>query len=110
MIQETIAKIKSKIENAESIKMENKAELLNLLTELKTEITKLSQTHGDEAMSITGFADLSTHEATRQERNPQLLQLSLEGLSSSAKGFEVSRPRLVEIVNSISLMLSNSGV
>ena len=41
MIQETIAKIRSKIENAESIKLENKAELLNLLAELKTEITKL---------------------------------------------------------------------
>ena len=110
MIQETIAKIRSKIENAESIKRENKAELLNLLAELKTEITKLSQTHGDEAMSITGFAVVSAHEATRQGRNPQLLELSLEGLSSSAKGFEASHPRLVEIVNSISLMLSNSGV
>src|SRR6266436_5646737 len=87
MIQETIAKIRSKIENAESIKLDNKAELLNLLTELKTEITKLSQTHGEEAMSITGFAGVSAHEATRQDRNPQLLQLSLDGLSSSAKGF-----------------------
>jgi len=110
MIQETIAKIEAKIKKVGTIKGENKAELLNLLAELKTEITKLAQTHSEDAMSITGFTDVSTHEATRQEKNPQLLELSLEGLSSSVKGFEATHPRLVEIVNSISLMLSNSGV
>ena len=110
MIQETIAKIESKIEKVNTLKEENKAKLLSLLAKLKTEITKLAQTHSDEAMSITGFTDVSAHEATRRDRNPQLLELSLEGLSSSVKGFEATHPRLVEIVNSISLMLSNSGV
>jgi hypothetical protein len=110
MIQETIAKIESKIQKVGTLKEENKAELLNLLAELKTEITKLAKTHSEDALSITGFTDVSAHEATRQEINPQLLELSLEGLSSSVKGFEATHPRLVEIVNSISLMLSNSGV
>ncbi|MFN8006177.1 MAG: hypothetical protein U0V70_03965 [Terriglobia bacterium] len=110
MTQETIEKIISKIQSAETIRPESKAELLALLAELKVEVTKLSRTHGEQAVSITSFADLSAHEATRQAKNPQLLQLSLEGLSSSTKEFEISHPRLVEIANALSLMLSNSGV
>ena len=41
---------------------------------------------------------------------PELLKLSLEGLSASVQQFETSHPRLVETVNAISLMLSNSGL
>jgi hypothetical protein len=110
MIQETLAKIEARIEKVAWLKEENKAELLNLLSTLKSEIAELSKTHSEHAQSITAFAEVSTHEATRQERDPQLLKLSLEGLSTSVQGFETSHPKLVEIVNAISLMLSNSGV
>jgi transposase len=110
MIHETLGKIESRIRKVSSLKEENKTELLGLLSTLRTEISELSKTHSEQAESITGFADVSAHEATRQERNPQLLELSLSGLSASVRGFETSHPRLVEIVNSISLMLSNSGV
>ena len=91
------------------MKDENRAELLELLETLKTEIENLAHTHADQAQSIAGFAEISTHEATREERNPQLLQLSVKGLAASVNGFELSHPRLVEIVNSISLMLSQHG-
>jgi hypothetical protein len=39
-----------------------------------------------------------------------LLKLSLEGLRSSAGGFEGSHPRLVRIVNAVSNTLSNLGI
>jgi ABC-type hemin transport system substrate-binding protein len=110
MIQETLAKIQARIEKVGSLKEENKAELLNLLSTLESEIAELSKTHFEHAESITGFTEISTHEATRQEPDPQLLKLSLDGLSASVQGFETSHPKLVEIVNAISLMLSNSGV
>jgi hypothetical protein len=45
-----------------------------------------------------------------REKNPQLLKLSLKGLSTSVKGFEGSYPKLVGIVNSICLTLSNIGI
>ena len=57
------------------------------------------------ADSIAGFAKLSAHEATRAEQNPELRELSLQGLRSSADGFEQSHPRLVQIVSSISQTL-----
>ena len=110
MIKRTISEIKIRIQKASSIKEENKSELLSLLSTLKSEIEELSKTHVDHAKSITGFTDISTHEATRENRNPELLKLSIEGLSSSVKGFETSHPKLAEIVNSICLTLSNLGI
>ena len=110
MIDETIARIEQRLKNSESMKPETRAELLKLLATLKSEVGELSKTEEDHARSITGFTDLSTHEATRNEQNPQLLKLSLEGLSKSVDGFETSHPQLVKIVNHICKMLSDVGI
>ena len=110
MIEDTLGKIEAKIEGAETIKDERKRELLQLLGTLKSEVAELSKTHGEQAQSIAGFAELSAHEATRAEQNPHLLELSLEGLSSSVNELEKSHPRLVQIVNAISNTLSNLGI
>jgi len=110
MIEDTIGKIESRIEGADAIKEERRQELLQLLGTLKAEVAALSKTHGEEAQSIAGFTQVSTHEATRTEQNPELLKLSLSGLGSSVEGFEQSHPRLVQIVNAISHTLSNLGI
>ena len=110
MIEETIGKIEAKIENAETVREDRRAELLQLLGTLKSEVAELSRTHREEAQSIAGFTEISTHEATRTDQNPELLNLSLKGLSSSVTGFEESHPRLVQIVNAITHTLSNLGI
>lgn len=110
MIEDTIGKIEARIQSSDAIKDERRRELLDLLGTLKAEVADLSQTHGEQAQSIAGFTELSTHEATRSEQDPQLLKLSLEGLTSSVAGFEQSHPRLVQIVNTISHTLSNLGI
>jgi hypothetical protein len=110
MIQNTIAKIEERLRKSESLNEENKSEVLNLLSTLKVEIADLSKTHNEQAESIAGFVDLSTHEATRQEKNPELLKLSIEGLGSSVRGFESSHPKLVNVVNDMCSMLSNIGI
>lgn len=110
MIEDTIGKIEARIQASEAIKDDRRRELLQLLGTLKSEVAALSKTHEEQAQSIAGFTEVSTHEATRQEQNPQLLKLSLQGLSSSAAGFEESHPRLVQIVNAISNTLSNLGI
>jgi hypothetical protein len=110
MIDETIQKIEGKIQGADSISEERKLELMQLLGTLKSEVAGLSETHREQAQSIAGFAELSTHEATRANQNPELLKISLDGLSSSVSEFEKSHPRLVHIVNNISHTLSNLGI
>ena len=110
MIEDTIGKIESKIQGAETVKEERRQELLDLLGTLKAEVAHLSRTHGEQAQSIAAFTEVSAHEATRAEQNPQLLKLSLEGLRSSVREFEGSHPRLAQIVSAITNTLSNLGI
>jgi len=110
MIQSTLNKIEERLKKAESVTDENRSELLNLFSELKGEIAELSKTHTEHAESITGFAAVSTREATRQEKNPELLKLSIDGLAASVEGFETSHPTLVGVVNRICAMLANLGI
>ena len=110
MIEDTVSNIEAKLKASDSISEDRKRELLHLLDTLKKEIAALSRTDSEQAQSIAGFTELSTHEATRAEQNPELLKLSLKGLSSSVNGFEKSHPKLVQIVNAISNMLSNLGI
>jgi hypothetical protein len=110
MLQQTIDKIEERLRQTESLKEQNKTELLDLVSTLKEEIAGISQSHQEQAQSITGFADVSTREATRQEKNPELIKLSIEGLAASVQGFESTHPRLVSVVNGICSMLSNLGI
>jgi len=110
MIEDTLKKIEARIQGSDSISDDKRTELRQLLATLKSEIGELSKTHAEQAQSIAGFTELSTHEATRTKQDPQLLKLSLEGLGSSVQGFEESHPHLVQIVNTISSTLSNLGI
>ncbi len=110
MIEKTISEIEKKISGAESVSPERRRELLQLLATLKTEVARLSKTNSEQADSIAGFTQLSTHEAMRTEQNPQLRELSLRGLRSSVENLEQSHPRLTQIVNRISQSLSEWGI
>jgi hypothetical protein len=110
MIQDTIAELEARLQKAEAVRPESRAELLALLETLRGEIAALSQTHGEDAQSIAGFTSVSTHEAIREKKNPELMKLSLDGLSSSVSEFETSHPGLVQIVNRICQTLANLGI
>lgn len=110
MIEDTIQKIQARLDATDAVPEDRRRELQELLARLKAEVGELSKTHGEQAESIAGFAEVSTHEATRAEQNPQLLRLSLEGLKSSVEELEESHPRLVQLVNAISHTLSNLGI
>jgi hypothetical protein len=110
MIQNTIRQIEERLQSAENLSPEKRRELAALLESLKQEVNALSHTHAEQAQSIAGFTQVSTHEATRAEVNPDLLQYSLDGLKTSVQGFEESHPKLVHTVNSICTTLSNLGI
>ena len=110
MIQDTIQKIESKLKTSDAIKPENKSELIGLLAQLRLEIDGLARTNAEGAQTVAGFTEISTHEATRIQKNPQLLELSLQGLSRSVEEFEDTHPQLVGVVNRISTVLANMGI
>ena len=109
-IEKTLETIEDRIQSSDSINDARRRELLELLGKLKAEVASLSQTNEEHARSIAGFAELSAHEATRTEKDPELLKHATGGLTESVKGFEESHPNLVQIVNAVSTYLSNLGI
>jgi hypothetical protein len=110
MIRKTIEEIELKIRQEGAINDTQREELSRLLGQLKTEIATLGGEYSEQAKSIADFARISANEVTRAQKNPQLINLSLKGLSASVEEFEKSHPRMVEIVNSICTTLSNLGI
>jgi hypothetical protein len=110
MIDETIKQIEARIQNTESLNPERRQELLDLILKLKAEAGELAKTHNEQAQSIVGFTQVSTYEATRAAQDPNLVNLSTEGLRKSVEEFEKSHPKLAQVVNTISTTLSNSGI
>ena len=110
MLSETIDKIEDKIEKSSTLSDAERQELLAIIAKLETEVGALPDSQAERAESIKRFAELSAHEATKQEKNPQLLELSLNGLNSSVQEFEADHPGLVQAVNNICHMLANIGI
>ena len=110
MLDETLAKLETSIRASEAIQVDKKAELVRLLTTLKSEIATLEHTHAEHAASVIGLAERSMHEVIRQPKDPQLAASALQELSESVAELEVSHPQLVSVVNTISVLLSNIGI
>jgi Domain of unknown function (DUF4404) len=110
MILDRIEQIEATLKDAPSVPPETRAQLLQLLGELRSEVEPLAGTHADDARSIAQFAEASWYETTRSEKRPKLADAALGGLASSVEGFEASHPRLVETVNRLATTLSNMGI
>ena len=110
MIQDQIAQIEQKLEQAGELSPQSRAELLALLADLKIEIRELSKTNLESAHQVAGFAAASAAEATRQPRAALELETALQGFKGSVAGLEASHPKLTNVVNQISMVLANMGI
>lgn len=110
MLKDTLTELESKIKNSDNIPSQKKDEYLSLLKSLNSEINHLSRENREKAESISGFTNVSAHEATREEINPNLVQIAVNGLSESVKDFEASYPKLVSTVNDLCVFLSKIGI
>ncbi|HEX2955470.1 MAG TPA: DUF4404 family protein [Chitinispirillaceae bacterium] len=109
MIYETIKRIEKEIETNVTDDKEKK-ELLDLIDNLKLEIESLKDTHGDTIRSITTFTEAGIFEGTREERDEELFQHAVKGMQLSVREFEVSHPKLTNIINAIGNTLNNIGI
>ena len=110
VINDTISKIESKIAANDILNSEKKNELLDLIGDLKKEVVELSKDDDENATSIANFTSVSAYEAIKSSKNDKLLQLSIEGLSTSVRRFEVTHPDLTKAVNAVCNFLSNLGI
>lgn len=104
MLNHTIEKIKRILVHADHLNAAEKKELMEQLTVLQTELTELAKTEKEHADSIANFAHALTHESLRAHKNQELVDLSGQGLKISVRKFEVTHPRLTEIVQRICTM------
>jgi len=87
MTDEHIEKTKSAIESAGNIPADKKAELLDLLSKLKPEIAKVSQTHHERARSIARLVEASAHETIRAQKKPERSKRLSHELKRSVENF-----------------------
>ena len=100
-IEKRIEQIQVKLQSDDNIPEQTRADLMELLTSLKTEVEALSQTHQQEAAEVARSAAASAESITQE---------TLKELRSSVEGLEASHPQLVQTVNQIALTLSNMGI
>ena len=110
MIEKTISEIEERLRGLGTLDAARKQELLGLLGKLKAEAGALDRTHGQQAKTIADSLSASTQAATSGETSAESVANSVAGLLSSVEGFEQSHPKLVNVVNSLSNMLSNLGI
>ena len=110
MIDQTIHDIESRIQGAKHLSYQQKKELQILVSNLKEEVFSLSQTHREEAESIAGFVGVTAGEGLKENQNPRLLGIAIEGIRASVENFEKSHPSLILTVNNISTYFSNLGL
>ena len=110
MTDEHIEKTKAAIESAGNIPADKKAELLDLLSKLKSAIGEVSQTHQEDAQSIARLVEASAHETIRAEKKPERSKRLSHELKRSVENFEESHPDLVAFVTKYTGFLSALGI
>jgi DNA-binding NarL/FixJ family response regulator len=106
---EHIEKIRSTVE-ASDLPTKQKTELLDRLAKVKPALAQVAQTNHEGAQNVARLVEASTHEATRKDKQPDLVSKALHRLKRSVEQFEASHPQLVASVTEYSAMLSALGI
>ncbi|HEY3663340.1 MAG TPA: DUF4404 family protein [Chthoniobacterales bacterium] len=110
MLEERMQKIEARIEQAHGLPEADRAQLLQLVATLREEVNALAAGREEDARSIAHFLDASTHEASRTEKQPKLLEAARQGLTASVENLENTHPKLFEAVNQAAVVLANMGL
>ena len=74
MMEDRMRKIETRIREAPGLPEGEREKLLQLVATLREEVDALARSHEEDAHSIAHFLDASTHEASRTEKQPKLLE------------------------------------
>lgn len=112
MFNEKINAIEEKIKHSQAIDQAGKDELLELLDELNTELTKLenSRANTGRGQDIVGKTGRFAEQVIAGDGETSKVNQAGSELRNSVAEFEVSHPKLVQIINRICIMLSDIGI
>jgi len=98
MIEETIQQIEARLNASTNLAPETRAELVALLAKLRAETARLPASERMESEPRTVGADSES------------MQEHVDKLRSSVEEFEVSHPKVVQLVNHLANTLSGLGI
>ena len=110
MINDILNKMELILKGAKRLPDEKRNTLLALTNTLRQELDLLSRTHKEDADNLAMLTKLDTYQKLRETQNPTVSNHISNGLSSALTEFETSHPKLVEIIQSISISLSKLGI
>ena len=110
MLQETLKRIDHIISQSDKLSATSRQELIDLLSQLDSELQAVEKDHGHKAHSIASFTNVTAHESLRDDPDPELVSLSSKGLQRTVEEFEVSHPKLYEVIQAICIRLTGMGV
>ena len=112
MIQEQLEQIEQRVFDNQRISEDVRDQLLEKLHALQDEleVAQADDFDPESLRSLLGFTQLSAHEALRPQQDPQLLQLALQGVEYNLELFEADHPKLINLLNSFCMILSDMGI
>ncbi len=105
-----IEAIEKKIKAASQIDAKIKEDLLDLIRSLKIELAELKEIHSTTAHNIVEKTQASAEQILISDKKQDELQENIDALKETVTEFEVSHPKLVQVVNRLCMMLSDIGI
>ena len=102
--------IEKKIEATSQIDAKIKEDLLDLMRSLKTELAESKDISPDTAHSIADKTQASAEKILSSDKKKNELQENIDSLQETVGEFEVSHPKLVQVINRLCMMLSDIGI
>jgi hypothetical protein len=100
MVEERIRNIESRVQASTNLPEAAKAEMLELLGELRTELGGVKKEHLERAEGAAGQAGA----------HGESLDHSLGALTGTMTELEATHPRLAELANRLAVALANMGI
>lgn len=109
MLKQTLDKLEENIQDSQTLAQDKKSELLSLVDNMRIELGDFASGHAAQADDIAQQA----HTAVRQvlaETEPQQVALTSQGLARSIEEFELSHPKLYDVIKAFAIRITGFGV
>jgi hypothetical protein len=107
---ERLLQLEARIHESHDLNPRQKAELLQLLAELKGAMADVPISPAAHRHGTPTVPDRAAPEGTRQDEPQHPVRLAMNDLSTAVQALEASHPEFVTTVNTISTVLASMGI
>jgi tRNA C32,U32 (ribose-2'-O)-methylase TrmJ len=100
-IKSKLDNVKQTVHNAPSLASETQAELEKLVSELEEALKPVAEARPEDADRVADMTAMVVKEATRQQPNKSILNVSLEGLKEAANAVAAIAPAVIGVATKI---------